>query len=210
MTTFETQLKKQQKSLIKLIFSNHNNSQNNNDILPHYQNNITIYQHSFFSRILSILTTNYPASSALIGPSAFEECVKNYLSNFKPNHYNINYIGHGFFRFLKHIQYHKKHPLFVDLLLFEKRMFQLRNTINDKSLKSHYVLSSHYPVGQIWYALVKKTGDLPSLIYRHVPFHYIFYKKEGWGFFTIQTLALDKAQLKKSRERTGQYMTKDD
>ena len=180
MTTFLRQLETQQKSLVKAIMTKQGNEPCRvNYLSARYQKNMLVYQNSFYAKLEHILLDCYPATVQFVGVAEFTVCIKNYLRHHTPIHYRIRVVADDFFRFLKVIRYQKKSPIAVDLLLFEKCLAQAHIT-------DHVVMASHYPVGQLWRALIKRNSPVPLLVYRDTLFVYQFSRCEEKVFFNCE------------------------
>lgn len=205
--TYLHTLKKIQRSFINNIVSIR---QSHHTAVDYFQatsrKNIGVYRHSFHCKMIEILRQCYPAASQYTDINHFQSYAKQYLQHHKPTHYAVDRLADSFPRFIKKIHYETRCPVFYDLLQFEKLVMQSHRSqesahypiqkihaLHEKAWfalspmlhPSVRVLYSHYAVGDLWRALIKKNNAIPQLIYHDTPFIYCIYRHKQRVFFDV-------------------------
>lgn len=54
---------------------------------------IQIYQNGYYERIIAAMMQDFPIIVALLGEDAFSSLVRDYISHYPSDHFNLRYIG---------------------------------------------------------------------------------------------------------------------
>jgi hypothetical protein len=76
-----------------------------------------IYGNAYALRLVEALAENYPALSALLGESAFNQLGFNYLSEYPSAHFSVRYFGHALTTYL--LEHASEEPHLAELARFE-------------------------------------------------------------------------------------------
>lgn len=175
---------------------------------------LNIYRQTIFHSMHNALSTSYPVIGRLVGADFFRFLTKQYIQQYPSVSGDLNAYGEAFFQLLQQLPETAELPYLVDIAQLEW-LVQLAENASDSSsfpieklmavAPEHYpslqfflnssvfLLSSHYPIADIWQAnqadndgsVELQTAEFYTLIQRHdYQVTVTTLNAEQWAFLT--------------------------
>lgn len=120
---------------------------------------LTIYQNSYYERIIGAMKTDFPVMNNMLGDGAFSDLICDYIDSYPSHDYTLRYVGKNLAQFI--LDKDSAFLAYSDLARFEYLMCEAEHK---KTKISEIDFHSPFNIVEVW-NVFQTTGKLISIAF---------------------------------------------